>query len=108
MVDVSDPFLGFLRARLEADVVFEDLGEDAEDCELFCGSFRFVWCEGKAAVFEDEFDALLPTDGIGQPEGAMPVLAKAGQVLLFDRRLRHAATPNWSAATRKAYFIGYA
>ncbi len=60
------------------------------------------------ASFQDAFDALLPANGIGQPEGAIPVLAKAGQVLLFDRRLRHAATPNWSQSTRKAYFIGYA
>ena len=35
------------------------------------------------------------------------MLAKAGQVMLFDRRLRHAATPNWSDRTRKAYFVGY-
>ena len=62
---------------------------------------------GSHKLTTDEFDALLPADGIGQPEGAIPVLAKAGQVMLFDRRLRHAATPNWSDRTRKAYFVGY-
>lgn len=55
----------------------------------------------------DEFNATLPPSGRGQPAGAVPVLAKAGDVLLFDRRLRHAASPNWSAQTRKGFFIGY-
>jgi ectoine hydroxylase len=46
-------------------------------------------------------------DSIGQPEGAAPVLAKPGTAVLFDRRLWHAGTPNWSDVTRKVLFYGY-
>ncbi|QGN34421.1 phytanoyl-CoA dioxygenase family protein [Microlunatus sp. Gsoil 973] len=45
--------------------------------------------------------------GSGQPEGAVPVLAKPGTAVLFDRRLWHAASPNWSDITRKVLFYGY-
>lgn len=48
-----------------------------------------------------------PTEGTGQPEGAVPVLAKPGTAVLFDRRLWHAGTPNWSDVTRKVLFYGY-
>ncbi len=46
-------------------------------------------------------------DGIGQPEGAIPVLAKPGTAVFFDRRLWHTASPNWSDVTRKVLFYGY-
>lgn len=46
-------------------------------------------------------------DGIGQPEGAVPVLAKPGPAVFFDRRLWHSASPNWSDVTRKVLFYGY-
>ena len=46
-------------------------------------------------------------DGIGQPEGAAPVLAKPGTAVFFDRRLWHSASPNWSNVTRKVLFYGY-
>jgi ectoine hydroxylase len=46
-------------------------------------------------------------DGIGQPEGAVPVLAKPGTAVFFDRRLWHSASPNWSDVTRKVLFYGY-
>jgi len=49
----------------------------------------------------------LPTDGNGQPEGAVPVIVKPGTAVLFDRRLWHAGTPNWSDVTRKVLFYGY-
>ncbi len=48
-----------------------------------------------------------PAEGQGQPEGAMPVLAKPGTAVLFDRRLWHAGSPNWSELTRKVLFYGY-
>ncbi len=48
-----------------------------------------------------------PEDGEGQPEGAVPVLAKPGTAVFFDRRLWHAASPNWSDVTRKVLFYGY-
>ena len=48
-----------------------------------------------------------PADGLGQPEGAVPVLAKPGTAVFFDRRLWHTASPNWSDVTRKILFYGY-
>jgi ectoine hydroxylase len=50
----------------------------------------------------------LPPDGNGQPHGAIPVLAPAGSALVFDRRIWHAGTRNWSDSPRKAVFYGYA
>lgn len=49
-----------------------------------------------------------PASGTGQPEGAVPVLAKPGTAVFFDRRLWHTATPNASEVTRKVLFYGYA
>lgn len=48
-----------------------------------------------------------PPDGIGQPAGAVPVLARPGSVVFFDRRLWHTASPNGSEVTRKVLFYGY-
>jgi ectoine hydroxylase-related dioxygenase (phytanoyl-CoA dioxygenase family) len=48
-----------------------------------------------------------PANGVGQPEGAIPVLAKPGTAVFFDRRLWHTASPNWSDMTRKVLFYGY-
>lgn len=48
-----------------------------------------------------------PASGLGQPDGAVPVLAKPGTAVFFDRRLWHTATPNWSDITRKVLFYGY-
>ncbi len=45
--------------------------------------------------------------GVGQPAGAVPVLAKPGTAVFFDRRLWHSASPNWSDITRKVLFYGY-
>ncbi len=49
----------------------------------------------------------LPADAVGQPAGAVPVLAKPGSAVFFDRRLWHAASPNGSDVTRKVLFYGY-
>ncbi|MBV7335802.1 phytanoyl-CoA dioxygenase family protein [Chloroflexi bacterium TSY] len=48
-----------------------------------------------------------PADGIGQPMDAVPVLAKPGTAVFFDRRIWHAGTPNWSDIARKVLFYGY-
>ena len=53
----------------------------------------------------DEIDR--PEDGIGQPKGATPVLARPGDAVFFDRRLWHAASPNWSDITRRVLFYGF-
>jgi hypothetical protein len=45
---------------------------------------------GSHLLTMEEYSPLLPAGGKGQPAGAIPVLAKAGDVLLFDRRLRRA------------------
>ncbi len=50
---------------------------------------------------------VLPPDGRGQPEGAVPVLASPGDAVIFDRRLWHSATPNYSDTVRKVLFYGY-
>ena len=52
-------------------------------------------------------DTIDKPDGEGQPEGAIPVLAKPGTAVFFDRRIWHAGTPNWSDHTRKVLFYGY-
>lgn len=52
-------------------------------------------------------DLTRPADGQGQPAGAVPVLAKPGTAVFFDRRLWHTASPNWSDITRKILFYGY-
>jgi hypothetical protein len=49
----------------------------------------------------------MPEGGNGQPDGAVPVLAKPGTAVFFDRRIWHAGTPNWSDVTRKVLFYGY-
>ena len=41
------------------------------------------------------------------PEGAIEVTAYPGDVVLFDRRLWHARSDNYSTWTRKAMFFGY-
>lgn len=43
----------------------------------------------------------------GIPEGAIPVCAKPGTAVLFDRRLWHGRSGNHSEHTRKAMFYGY-
>jgi ectoine hydroxylase len=48
-----------------------------------------------------------PDDGVSDPPGAMPVCVEPGTAVFFDRRLWHAASPNWSDVTRKAVFYGY-
>jgi hypothetical protein len=42
-----------------------------------------------------------------EPPGAVDVLAEPGDVLLFDRRLWHARSPNHSTRTRRAVFVAY-
>jgi ectoine hydroxylase-related dioxygenase (phytanoyl-CoA dioxygenase family) len=41
------------------------------------------------------------------PEGAIEVCANAGDVVVFDRRIWHARSDNYSDITRKAMFFGY-
>ncbi len=52
-------------------------------------------------------DLSRPSGGVGQPAGAVPVRAKPGTAVFFDRRLWHSASPNWSDVTRKVLFYGY-
>lgn len=48
----------------------------------------------------------LRVDG-GSPPGAIPILARPGTAVLFDRRLWHARSENRSSVTRKALFLAY-
>ena len=44
----------------------------------------------------------------GMVPGAQPVVANAGDALIFDRRLWHSGSPNYSSTTRQALFYAYA
>jgi ectoine hydroxylase-related dioxygenase (phytanoyl-CoA dioxygenase family) len=46
-------------------------------------------------------------DADGNPVNALAVTAKAGDALIFDRRLWHAASPNTASIARKVLFYGY-
>jgi ectoine hydroxylase len=48
-----------------------------------------------------------PSDDIGGLAGAVPVLARPGTAVLFDRRLWHMRGENRSSVTRKALFYAY-
>ncbi|MBI4551656.1 MAG: phytanoyl-CoA dioxygenase family protein [Candidatus Latescibacteria bacterium] len=53
-------------------------------------------------------DALeFPEDGVSNPPGATPVCVPSGTAVLFDRRLWHSASLNYSTITRKVLFYGY-
>ena len=43
----------------------------------------------------------------GEPEGAIPIQVPAGTAVLFDRRLFHSKSPNYTDLPRKAIFYGY-
>jgi ectoine hydroxylase len=47
------------------------------------------------------------TEGNIDPDGAIEVLGKAGDAVLFEQRLYHAVGPNLSDITRKTIFMGY-
>jgi ectoine hydroxylase len=49
----------------------------------------------------------VPTDGVSDPAGSIPVCARPGTAVFFDRRLWHAGSPNWSDVARKVLFLGY-
>ena len=49
-----------------------------------------------------------PADNGNELNGALPILASAGDAVVFDRRLWHMRSPNVSEVTRKALFIAYA
>ena len=44
---------------------------------------------------------------LGQPAGAIPVRCPPGSALIFDRRLLHAATPNWASHERLLCILGW-
>lgn len=49
----------------------------------------------------------MPEDGVSQPAGALQIRVPAGSVVFFDRRMWHAASPNWSERPRLVLFYGY-
>ena len=48
-----------------------------------------------------------PDESERDPDGAVPILAAAGDAVFFDRRLWHASGINYSDITRKVLFYGY-
>ena len=59
---------------------------------------------GGVSAQDQAFDDGTPK---GQPEGAIPVRCKPGSALVFDRRLLHAATPNFAEHERLLCIIGW-
>ncbi len=51
-------------------------------------------------------DVVIPEDGT-LPKEAMPVRIKAGSAVIFDRRIWHSSSRNFSEITRKVLFYGY-
>lgn len=47
-----------------------------------------------------------PNDGLN-PQGMTPVCIPAGSAAIFDRRIWHAASPNYWTETRRVLFYGY-
>lgn len=54
------------------------------------------------------WSAPLPRTPGTAPDGAIPVLAHAGDAVVFDRRIWHSRGTNTSDRTRKVIFFGYA
>ena len=48
-----------------------------------------------------------PADGSNDVPGATPILAAAGDAVIFDRRLWHMRSDNRSTVTRRAVFLAY-
>ncbi len=46
-------------------------------------------------------------NGVEEPVGAAPTQPRAGDAVIFDRRLWHAASPNFLDTPRKVLFYGY-
>ena len=65
------------------------------------GNFSVVPGSQKSNTLE------MPDDPTADPEGAIPVFAKPGTAVFFDRRLWHSAGRNISDLTRKVLFYGY-
>ena len=65
------------------------------------GNFSVVPGSQKSNTLE------MPDDPTADPEGAIPVFAKPGTAVFFDRRLWHSAGRNTSDITRKVLFYGY-
>jgi ectoine hydroxylase len=88
------------RPRLSVKLAFwlSDLSEPGRgNLKVVPGSHRTNWIPGPPRR-----DVEWP-----DPDGAIEVIANAGDVVLFDRRLWHARSDNYSPYTRKAMFFGY-
>lgn len=48
-----------------------------------------------------------PLDEKGEPIGALQVLTKPGDAVIFEQRTWHAVGPNYAGAARKNIYIGY-
>ncbi len=93
---VNDEIESRPRPRLSMKVVLwlSDVGEPGR------GNFWVV----PGSHLRDSLE--IPSDR--NPDGAIPVCARPGDVTLFDRRLWHARSPNHSSVVRKVLFYGYA
>lgn len=88
------------RPRLSVFAAFwlSDVSQpDSGNMALVPGSHKRNWLPGPPD----------PSVEWPEPEGATPLEVGAGDVALFDRRLWHTRTANYSDVTRKAVFFGY-
>jgi ectoine hydroxylase len=88
------------RPRLSVKLAYwlSDLSQPGRgNFKVVPGSHRTNWIAGPPRR-----DLVWP-----DPDGAVEVTASPGDVVLFDRRLWHARSDNYSKYTRKAVFFGY-
>lgn len=88
------------RPRLSVKLAYwlSDVSEPGRgNLKVIPGSHRTNWIPGPPRR-----DVAWP-----DPDGAVEVTASPGDVVLFDRRLWHARSDNYSSYTRKAIFFGY-
>eukprot|EP01045_Picozoa_sp_COSAG04_P024263 COSAG04_NODE_3005_length_3286_cov_1.777848_2_plen_282_part_00 len=84
-------------------------------CAYYLTDCRAVGC-GNTWIVPGSVDTdlangatLFPADHsgpLGQPPGAIPVQVPANSCMIFDRRVWHAATPNWAQYERMVVFMG--
>lgn len=87
---------GAVQPRLYAKIgyFFTDLSQpDAGNLRVVPGS--------------NHLSARPPLDENGEPEGAIQILTKPGDAVLFENRLWHAVGPNYAGVARKNVYIGY-
>jgi Phytanoyl-CoA dioxygenase (PhyH) len=100
--DSDNPFL-----QIKAQLFLTDLSEpDSSNFALIPGSHRTRVTDSNELCMIDHLNRQIGPDG-DLPEGALQVLAKPGDVLLFPHSLWHAVAPNRTRRTRYSITLRY-